>query len=56
MTDLAIPLARYNLSKLVSNLASNKTNKFERKISGKGAVRARKEFTLFYSNEDMNDH
>ena len=30
-------------------------NKFDRKISGKGAVRARKGFTLFTSNEDMND-
>ena len=27
----------------------------ERKISGKGAVRAGKGFTLFISNEDMND-
>ena len=30
-------------------------NKFDRKISGKGAVRAGKGFTLFISNEDMND-
>ena len=30
-------------------------NKFERKISGKGSVRARKRFTLFISNEDIND-
>ena len=29
-------------------------NKFERKISGKGAVRAGKGFSLFISNEDMN--
>ena len=53
--DLVIPLARYNLPGLVSNLASNAINKFERKISGKGAVRARKGFTLFISNEDVND-
>ena len=33
----------------------NAINKFERKISGKGAVRAGKGFTLFVSNEDMND-
>ena len=33
--DLAIPLARDNLPGLVSNLASNAINKFERKISGK---------------------
>ena len=30
-------------------------NKFERKVSEKGAVRAGKRFTLFISNEDMND-
>ena len=30
-------------------------NRFDRKISGKGAVRAEKGFTLFISNEDMND-
>ena len=30
-------------------------NKFEREISGKGAVRAGKAFTSFISNEDMND-
>ena len=30
-------------------------NKFERKIRGKGAVRAEKGFTLFIWNEDMND-
>ena len=37
--------------KLVSNLISNAINKFERKISGKGVVRAGKRFTLFTSNE-----
>ena len=31
----------------MSNLASNAINKFERKISGKGAVRTGKGFTLF---------
>ena len=40
---------------LVSNLASNAINKFERKISGKRAVPAGKGFTLFILNEDMND-
>ena len=40
---------------LVSNLTSNAINKFEREISGKGAVRAWKGFTLFISNEYMND-
>ena len=53
--DIAIPLARNNLSGLVSNLTSNAINKFERKISGKGAVRAGKGFPLFISNDDMND-
>ena len=51
----SIPLARDNLPELVSNLTSNQINKLERKISGKGAVRAGKGFTLFMSNEDMND-
>ena len=44
-----------NVPRLVSNLASNAINKFERKISGKVAVRAGKGFTLFILNEDMND-
>ena len=51
--DLAIPLARDNLPGLVSNLASNAINKFERKISGKGAVRTGKGFTLFILNENL---
>ena len=55
ITDLAIPLARDNLPGLVINLASNTINQFERKISGKGAVRAGKGLTLSISNEDMND-
>ena len=49
LKNIAIPLAR-----LVSNLTSNAINKFERKISGKRAVRAEKGFTLLISNEDMN--
>ena len=52
---VAIPLARNNLPGLVSNLASNAINKFERKVSEKRAMRAGKRFTLFISNEDMND-
>ena len=48
-------MARDNKHGLASNLTSNTINKSERKISGKGAVRAGKEFTLFISNEDMND-
>ena len=55
ITNLAIPLARKNLPGLASNLASNTINRFERKISWKGAVRAGEGFTLFISNEDVND-
>ena len=41
---------------MISNhLTSNALNKFERKISGKGPVRARTGFGLFISNEHMND-
>ena len=55
LKNIVIPLARDNLPGLVSNLASNAINKFERNISGKGAFRAIKEFTFFISNEDMNN-
>ena len=48
-------LARDSLPGLVSNLTSNAINKFDRKISEEGAVRAGKGFNLFISNEDMND-
>ena len=47
LINVAIPLARDNLSGLVSNLTPNAINKFKRKNSGKGAVRAGKVFTLF---------
>ena len=47
LTNVAISLARDNLPELVSNLTSNAINKFERKISGKRAVRVGKGFTLF---------
>ena len=55
LTNIAILLASDNLPWLVSNLTSNAINKFERKISRKGAVRAGKGFALFVSNEDLND-
>ena len=42
-------------TELVTNLASNTINKFERKIRGKGNVRVKKGLTLFILNEDMND-
>ena len=43
---------RDSLPELVSNLTSNAIHKFERKISGKGALRGRG-ITLFILNEDM---
>ena len=52
---IAISLGKDNLPGLVSNVTSNAINKFERKISGKGAVGAGKGLTLFILNEDMND-
>ena len=55
LTNIAIPLATDNLPELVCNLTSNAITKFERKITGKGVVRAGKGFTLFILNEDMND-
>ena len=39
----------------IQKLASNAIDKFERKANGKGAVSAGNRFTLFISNEDMND-
>ena len=45
------PLARYIVSRIVSNLTSNAINKFERNIYRK---RSGKGFTLFISNEVMN--
>ena len=39
----------------MSNLASSTIDRFDRKISGIGAFRAGKGFTLFIWNEDMND-
>ena len=55
LKNVVIPSARDNLSGLESNLFSKAINKSKRKTSGKGAVRAGKRFTLFISNEDIND-
>ena len=55
VTNIAISLVRDNLPGLISDLASNTINRFERKIREKGAVRAGKRFSLFISNKDMND-
>ena len=54
LTNIAIPLVGDNSPILVSNLASNATNKFETKISVKRAVKAGKRFILFILNKDMN--
>ena len=40
---------------MVSNLTPNAINKFERKISRIGTVRAGKGFTVFVSKQHMND-
>ena len=48
LTNIAMSLARDNLPGLVSNLTSSAINKFDRKISGKGTVRASKGFTLLF--------
>ena len=57
--DLAIPFVKSNWPGLVSNVASNAAsnaiNKFERRISGKGVLRARKGFTLFILSEDIDN-
>ena len=52
---VGIHLAKDNLPGLVSNLISNAINNFERKLSGKGAVRARRGFILLILNENMDD-
>ena len=53
--NIAVPLARDNLPGLVNKLTSNAISKSEIKVSVKGGVRARKGYTLFISNEDIND-
>ena len=59
VTNFTITLAGDKFPGFVSNIASNATsnaiNEFERRISGEGAVRAGKGFTLFILNEDMKD-
>ena len=43
------------VNNIASNAASNAINKVERRINGKTVVRAGIVFTLFISNEDMDD-
>ena len=52
---LDVPLAKEVLPKSATKATSSVLDKFERKISGKGAARAGRQFTLFISNENM-DH
>ena len=51
LTNMAIHLAGGNLPGLVGNLTLNAINKLDRKISGRGAVRVGKGFTLFIFSE-----
>ena len=55
LATIAIPWARDNLPRLISNLTLNVINKFQRKISGIRALTAGKGFTSFISNKDLND-
>ena len=43
------------MPKLVTEATLSQIDKHEGKTSGKGVVRAEKGFTLFISNEDMDD-
>ena len=55
LLDLAVSLAKNILPKLATKPTSSVLDKFARKISGRGAMRAGKGFILFISNEDMDD-
>ena len=43
------------LHKLATKATTSVSDKFERKISGRETVRARKGFNLFISSDDMDD-
>ena len=47
LLDLAVPLAKDFLSKLTTKATSYLLHRFKSKISGKGAIRSGKRFTLF---------
>ena len=55
LTDLTVPFANDVLPKLATEATSSFIEKFERKISGQGALIAEKGLTLFILNEDMDD-
>lgn len=55
LIDLADPLAKNVLTKLATKTASSVIDKFEKSISVRGSVRARKGLTLIIPNESMDD-
>ena len=55
LADFAVPLTKDVFPKLATRATLSILDKFERKISGQGAIKAGKEFTLLISNEDMDD-
>ena len=55
LSNLAIPLAKNAPLNLATKATFSALDNFERKVSGQGAVRAGKGFTLFISKEDMDD-
>ena len=56
LTNVVIPLARYNLPGLVSNLASNAINKFGRKISGKELSEQEKDLLYLFRMKMIPGH
>ena len=52
LLDLSVLLAKHVLPQLANKATLSILDNFERKISGKRAVRAGKGFTLFILNED----
>ena len=55
LIDLADTLAKNVLTKLATKTASSVIDKFEKSISVRGSVRARKGLTLIIPNESMDD-
>ena len=53
LLDLAVLLTKDVLPKLATKATSSVLDEVERKMSGRGAVRAGRGFTLFIWNEDM---
>ena len=53
LIDLAVLLAKDVLPKLATKGTSSILDKLEKKVSGRGAVRAENRFNLFISNENI---